>query len=315
MANINPEYFLTIVEEGTLTRAAQRLYVSQSSLSQYLKRLEKNLGVDLFDHGTSPLRLTYAGKRFYEHVRQMMKQDENLRRELRDLSDELSGVVRLGVALWRGASLLPDVFPSYHEKYPNVRLQLEEGPGSQMTQALENDRIDFAVMNLPHTLDYTRFVCRTLCEERFLVAMPEHHPLVQETLKNAKTFRGNPVVPFEVLEKMPWISSMPGMHSTVEVSHLLGKHQIRPDVLLSTANLTTGINLVAKGMGYCFIPERGASVCQRPGKVRYFEADAPGHAWTLAAVYRRDVYLSRAAQLFIEEAAEVYSRDPAPVGC
>ena len=85
---------------------------------------------------------------------------------LRDLSDELSGVVRLGVALWRGASLLPDVFPSYHEKYPNVRLQLEEGPGSQMTQALENDRIDFAVMNLPHTLDYTRFVCRTLCEER-----------------------------------------------------------------------------------------------------------------------------------------------------
>ena len=311
MASINPEYFVTIVEEGTLTRAAQRLYVSQSSLSQYLKRLEKNLGVSLFDHGASPLRLTYAGKRYYEHVRQMLKQDENMRRELRDLTDELSGVIRLGVALWRGASFLPDIFPSYHEKYPRVRLRLEEGPGNQMTQALEADRIDFAVMNLPHTLDYSRFVCRAICEERFLVAMPENHPLVQETLKTAKTFRGNPVVPFEVLQQMPYISSMPGMHSTVEVSHLLGKHQIHPDLLLSTANLTTAINLTARGMGYCFIPERGASVCQRPGKVRYFEVDAPGHAWTLAAVYRRDVYLSRAAQLFIEEAERVYGQEAA----
>ncbi len=307
MSGINADYFLAIVQEGTLTRAAQRLYVSQSSLSQYLKRLEKHLGVELFDRSSSPLRLTYAGKRYYEHVLQISKQEENLRRELQDIRGELQGVVRMGVAFWRGASLIPDVFPSFHEKYPRIRLQLEEGPGSQMTQALENDRIDFAVMNLPHTLDYSRFVCRTLCEERFLVAMPEHHPLVQEILKTAKTVRGNPVVPFEALAELPWISSMPGMHSTVEVSHLLGKHQIHPDVLLSTANLTTGVNLVAKGLGYCFIPERGASVCQRPGLVRYFEVDAPGHVWTLAAVYRRDVYLPRAAQLFIEELALVYA--------
>ena len=59
----NYEYFVAIVEAGSLTKAAEHLYVSQPSLSQYLKRLEASLGVELFDRSTSPLRLTYTGER------------------------------------------------------------------------------------------------------------------------------------------------------------------------------------------------------------------------------------------------------------
>ena len=309
MIGINPEYYLTIVEEASLTRAAQKLFVSQSSLSQYLKRLEKNLGVELYEHGTSPLRLTYAGKRYYEHVLRVTKQEENLRREFQDIQSDLSGVIRLGVALWRGANLLPKVFPPFHAKYPQIRLELEESSANQLMQALLNDRIDFAVMNLPHSLDYSQFVCRKLCAERFLVAMPENHPLVREALKDPKYAHGNPVIPFEVLAKLPMISTKPDMNSTIEVNHLLGKNQIQPEVLLCTANLTTAINLVAEGMGYCFVPERGAAVCMRPGKVQYFEVDSPDHAWTLAVVHRRDVYLPRIAQLFIDELIQAYIED------
>ena len=61
----NYEYFVAIVDEGSLTKAAEHLYVSQPSLSQYLKRLEASLGVELFDRSTSPLRLTYTGERYY----------------------------------------------------------------------------------------------------------------------------------------------------------------------------------------------------------------------------------------------------------
>ena len=307
MKGINPDYFLTIVEEGTLTRAAQRLYVSQSSLSQYLKRLENSLGIELYEHGTSPMKLTYAGKRYYEHILRITKEEENLKREIQDIQSDLSGSIRLGVALWRGANLLPKVFPPFHSKYPQIHLELEEGPSEQMVQALLNDRIDFAVMNLPHTLDYSRFECLTICEERFLVAMPENNPLVREALQNPKMYHGNPVIPFDILEKIPWIASKQGMNSTVEVSHLLGKNQIYPEILLRTANMTTAINLVAEGMGYCFVPERGASVCMRPGKIHYFEVDSPGHVWTLAVVYRRDVYLPRIAQLFIDELMQAYN--------
>lgn len=306
MIGINPEYFLTIVEEKTLTRAAQKLFVSQSSLSQYLKRLEKNLGIELYEHGTSPLRLTYAGERYYKHVLQMKQQEENLRREFQDIQKDLCGVVRLGVPLWRGANLLPKVFPPFHEKYPQIRLELEEGSADQMIQALQNNQIDFCIINLPHSLDYSRFVCRKLCAERFLVAMPENHPLVREALQNPKMAHGNPVIPFEILERIPWIATKSGMNSTIEANHLLGKNHIEPEQLIATANLTTAINLAAEGMGFCFVPERGAAVCMRPGKIRYFEVDSPDHAWTLAVVHRRDVYLSRIAQLFIDELIQAY---------
>ena len=306
MTSVNPDYFLTIVKEGTLTRAAQVLFVSQSSLSQYLKRLESHLGIDLYEHGTSPLRLTYAGKRYYEHVLRVKQQEENLKREFQDIQADLSGVIRLGVPLWRGATLLPKVFPPFHEKFPQIRLELEEGSADQMIQAMNSNQIDFCIMNLPHSLDYSRFVCRSLCAERFLVAMPENHPLVQEALRNPRIAHGNPVIPFEVLERIPLISTKAGMNSTIEANHLLGKNNIEPEQLIATANLTTAINLVAEGMGYCFVPERGAAVCMRPGRVRYFEVDSPDHAWTLAVVHRRDVYLPRIAQLFIDELIQAY---------
>ena len=109
----NYEYFVAIVDEGSLTKAAEHLYVSQPSLSQYLKRLEANLGVELFDRSASPLRLTYTGERYYQYVLQMMKLDENIRREFQDIKNQTSGRLRLGVALWRALACCRMYSPAF----------------------------------------------------------------------------------------------------------------------------------------------------------------------------------------------------------
>ena len=109
----NYEYFVAIVDEGSLTKAAEHLYVSQPSLSQYLKRLEANLGVELFDRSASPLRLTYTGERYYQYVLQMMKLDENIRREFQDIKNQTSGRLRLGVAgRLPAAGCIPQLSPA-----------------------------------------------------------------------------------------------------------------------------------------------------------------------------------------------------------
>ena len=245
----NYEYFVAIVEAGSLTKAAEHLYVSQPSLSQYLKRLEASLGVELFDRSTSPLRLTYTGERYYQYVLQMMKLDENVRREFQDIKNQTSGRLRLGVALWRGACLLPDVFPTFHQQYPDIHIELTEGRSVQLEAALMNDKIDLAVMNLPRTLDYSKLVSEIVCEERLLIAAPTQHPYVQGLLADCQTLGGYPV---------------------------------------------------AQGMACVFVPEEGAKVCQHPGAVTYFAVDSPDLVWDLAAVYRKDTYLTRLSQLFIE---------------
>lgn len=296
----NYEYFIAIVEAGSLTKAAEKLYVSQPSLSQYLKRLEASLGVDLFDRSTSPLRLTYTGERYYQYVLQLMKLDENVRKEFQDIKNQVSGRLRLGVALWRGACLLPDVFPFFHQQYPDIHIELLEGRSVQLESALMNDKIDLAVMNLPRTLDYGTLTCEIICEERILIAAPTNHPYVQSLLNNCEFLGSHPIATLELLKHVPLILTKPGQNLTHEVMHALGKAHIDPDILLETGNLTTAINLVAKGIACAFVPEEGAKVCQHPGFVTYFAVDSSDLVWDLATVYRKDAYLTHLSQLFID---------------
>lgn len=296
----NHEYFVAIVEAGSLTKAAEQLYISQPSLSQYLKRLEASLGVELFDRSTSPLRLTYTGERYYQYVLQLMKLDENVRKEFQDIKNQVSGRLRLGVALWRGACLLPDVFPFFHQQYPDIHIELLEGRSVQLESALMNDKIDLAVMNLPRTLDYGKLTCEIICEERILIAAPTNHPYVQNLLNNCEFLGSHPIATLELLKHVPLILTKPGQNLTHEVMHALGKAHINPDILLETGNLTTAINLVAKGIACAFVPEEGAKVCQHPGFVTYFAVDSSDLVWDLAAVYRKDAYLTHLSQLFID---------------
>ena len=127
MKNSSNDYFFTIVEEGSLSKAAQKLYLSQPSLSQYLKRLEKRLGVDLFDHNTSPLKLTYSGERYYEFLCEEKLREEQIIQELKDIKQGTSGRIRLGIAFWRAACFLPEVFPEFHRQFPNILVNIASG--------------------------------------------------------------------------------------------------------------------------------------------------------------------------------------------
>ncbi len=296
----NYEYFLAIVRAGSLTRATEQLYVSQPSLSQYVRRLEASLGVELFDHSTSPLRLTYAGERYYQYLLQLHALSENVRREFQDIQDQEGGQLRLGVALWRGACLLPDVFPSFHARYPGIRLELTEDRAEVLLAGLHSSRLDLAVLNLPTPLKDPNLAAETIFPERILLAAPAGHPYVRELLAGQAPEGDYPHTTLEMLRHFPLISTKSGQGLTYAVSQALAQAQITPDLLMETANLTTAINLAAAGMACTFVPEEGAKVCQHPGQLAYFAVDAPGFQWDLAAVYRKDTHLLHIARLFMD---------------
>lgn len=304
----NYDYFIAIADAGSLTRAAERLYVSQPSLSQYLKRLEASLGVELFDHGSSPLRLTYTGERYYQYAKEVKQLEENVQKEFQDIQSEKSGRIRLGVPLWRSACLLPDVFPAFHQQYPDIRLVLTEAPAEALERALVEDKLDLAIVNLPRSLNYETLTSEIICEERILLAAPSRHPVIQRLLQDCRCVSGYPVAPLEVLRHIPLVLTKPGQNLTHEVMYALGKHHIEPDLLMETGNLSMGINLAAKGMACTFVPEEGAKICQRPGAVTYFVVDVPELVWDLGAVYRKGAYVSRLARLFVESVKEQLSR-------
>lgn len=305
MNDINIDYFITIVNEGNLTKASQKLFVSQPSLSQYIHRLEKKLHTTLFDRTTSPLKLTYAGKQYYEYILQVRDLRNSIEKELLEINQGTAGVIRLGITLWRGACVLPQILPVFTRKYPHIKIDLFEGRGLKVADALRNDDIDFAIMNVVQNDIYDEFIYDTITMERILLAVPSNHPVVRKILKKNEIDHGYLYGPISILNQMPLILSKPEQHITKAVNYALTQYNIRPHILLTTENQTTSINLVSTGIGCAFIPEMGAKICQRPNKVTYLTLNLPALIWPLAAVYKKNSYLPKCCQLFINMAKKV----------
>ena len=304
------EYFIAIVELGSLSKAAKHLYVAQPSLSQYLKKLEYTMGVELFNHSTSPLELTYAGERYYAYALQMRRLEESAKKELLDIENEISGKLRLGIAFWRGACLLPDIFPYFHTKFPHIKLELMEGRSQKMREALLQEKIDIAVMNLNSNMDMKDLTSTVIFEEKILLAVPTEHSLVQKMLTPPQSSHNLPQGTWELVKELPLLSTKAGQNLTTIIDFALQKNNIEPNVLLETANLTTAINLVARGMGCAFVPEEGATVCSHPGLVTYVEIDEPALIWSVAVVQRKNSYLNKLSAAFITTMQEVFQKQP-----
>lgn len=302
----NPEYFLSIVENGSLTRASEKLYVSQPYLSQYLKRLEDNLGVMLFDHTTSPLKLTYVGEQYYNYVLQVMKLSDQVRKEFSDAQNYESGRLRLGTALWRGSCLLPEIYPTFHKKYPKIHLELTEAKSSELENALLADKLDLAIMNLHPTFPYHKLSCETIFEEQILLAVPTESEYTAELLKEASYKNSFPCAPIEFLSKIPLILTKPGQNFTHVTNFAFAKHNITPTILLETSNLTTAVNLAATGIACTLVPAEGARTYDCGGKITYFLIDTPELVQPVSVVYQKNAPPTRLAQLFINMLKEIF---------
>lgn len=212
MKNSSNDYFLTIVEEGSLSKAAQKLYLSQPSLSQYLKRMEKRLGVDLFDHNTSPLKLTYSGERYYEFLCEEKLREEQIIQELKDIKQGTSGRIRLGIAFWRAACFLPEVFPEFHRQFPNIQIELCEGKSVNFQKELLDGHIDIAICNIGQDMNYDKFSIEILNNEQILLGAPTNHSYVKSILKNPEIINGYPKATLDILNQIPLILSKNGQN-------------------------------------------------------------------------------------------------------
>lgn len=295
----NYEYFLAIVQEGGLTKAAERLYITQPSLSKYLKRLEINLGVELFDRSSSPLKLTYMGERYYKYIMQIRKLDKHLQKEFSEIQANERGKVRLGLALWRGTNILPDILPSFASKYPKIEVRVTEGKSDFLVAELLAERIDFAIMNLPTNMDFSNLTYDTLILEQILLVGNKSHPLVQEAERIQGNSNGYPYMDTARLVNELLIITKPGQNSTKSILQHFSKRHLNPQNILEIENLTTAINLVSAGMGFTFVPEIGANEKHLPENISIFTLDDPVLTWPLAVVYKRDTYTTNVSHLFI----------------
>ena len=138
------EYFLAAAEEMNITRAAEKLFISQQALSSHLKRLEEEYGVPLFERRPA-LRLTMFGEQMAFYGRQIIQAEANMRGAFSDISKNHRGTLRLGISRLRGKTFFPVIWDFYHASHPNISIELIHGNSNTFEDLLQSGKIDLYI--------------------------------------------------------------------------------------------------------------------------------------------------------------------------
>ena len=174
-------YIVTLADEKSITRAADKLYMAQSSLSEFLKQYESELGIELFVRTSRGIRPTAAGEVFIDNARSILTHYRLVQNELADMAQLKGGRVILGISSFRGEFMLPKILKKFYEKYPQVQVDIIEANSMALEDHLVRGSIDLAVVALPltrveHEVEFLKQ------DEIFLVAN-KNHPVMKYARK------------------------------------------------------------------------------------------------------------------------------------
>ena len=141
------KYVCTLAECKSLTRASERLYISQPALSLYINNVEKILGARLFERNGRKFELTWLGKQYVEKASQMLELERQFEAVRRQAERENAGQVRIGIAQRRGIWFLPAVLSVYEREWPQVDVVIREGNLADLTIMLKNRELDLVVLS------------------------------------------------------------------------------------------------------------------------------------------------------------------------
>lgn len=291
------EYVLTINEERSFSKAAKKLFISQPSLSQYINRLETQLGVTLFDRNTSPLTLTYEGGLYIETALNILSILDNLQKKFDDVSDLKIGRLNIGLTPSKANSPLPAILPVFKERYPGIELVITEANSSSLEDLLSRGLVDLCIMNLPiksKNIEYEEI----LEEKIYLAAPPSYEPITPESEEY-------PLINIKDLSDKPFILLHEGQRIRQIADNLFADAGIKPKILLETASIETALRLSAAGMGFCFVPESYIHSGSFEEQPKYFRFSEPAFTWTLVMAFRQNAYHTKAAVAFENIVKEV----------
>ncbi|UZE19494.1 LysR substrate-binding domain-containing protein [Pseudomonas sp. B21-054] len=170
--------FQAVAEEGSITRAAERLHRVPSNLSTRLKQLEEQLGVDLFLRERQRLQLSPAGKVLLDYAAKLFALHDEAHAAVQ--GGQPAGDFVLGTMYSTAATHLPDLLAAYHRAYPAVNLQVQSGPSAELLEGLLTNRLDAALVDGP--LEFAGLDGVPLCDERLVLITEADHPPVHSAL-------------------------------------------------------------------------------------------------------------------------------------
>jgi len=186
--------FIKVVQAGSFTKAAEQSFVSQPSLSKSIKRLEEELDVELLERTTRFIRLTEEGKVVFDQSKKAISAMDEIQLHLNDLRHVHTGTIKIGIPPLIGTLFFPTLARAFHQKYPNVLLELHERGAKLIGQLVDEGTVNIGFVVLP-TNDKL-FEVRSFIEDEFVLFIHKDHTLAQKEIVSIKELKNESFIIF-----------------------------------------------------------------------------------------------------------------------
>lgn len=285
------EYVLALSECKNFSQAAQQLDISQSTLSQYIQKIEKEIGVSLFDRSVSPLKLTQYGEIYVKGARKIVDAYSETLDSIGDADAGTIGSVRVGLSPSRASFMLPQVVSEFTQLYPHVTLKFIESKSKDIMKNLSEGNIDFAytVTSGEDSYDDCRVI--SVDKERIMLVTSADVKLSDEEDK---------AVDFKLAEKHRFILLEENQLLTKIFHDLCKKSSASIENYICVSELSTALSLVKSGLGIMLLPSSYRNYGRLKSELSFYDIKQSDSERELAVIYKKDKYINKPTRALLE---------------
>lgn len=258
----NKEYVLTVYREKSFTKASEKLFISQPSLSASIKRIEEKIKAPIFERSSSPLKLTEIGERYVKYATEMENMEKGFCAYLSDHENLLFGKIKIGGSSLFSSFILPELVSHFKSQHPNIELEIYEDSTKNLLTKLLLGEVDVIMDNA--VLDDERFVGVVYGQENLLLAIPKSFN-VNQALKdkrllakdvcNDKHCLQNSCVSPKLFNDLPFVLLNVENDTGKRAQKILKKHKVNHKVVFRLDQQISAFNLARTGMGITFVSD------------------------------------------------------------
>jgi len=303
----NKEYVLAIVREGGFSKAAEKLYVSQPSLSATIKRIEEKLSLPIFDRTTNPVSLTEFGREYVRCAIEIEQREKDFELYANEHANLTTGEIRIGASSLFSSFLLPSMIEEFNRKYPFVTVKILENNTKNLLRELADGSIDIVIDNA--VINTENISSHVYSSDTILLCVPNTFELCDdllslsfsaEEIREGRHLLGGREANLTDFCNLPFILLNNENDTGKRALKLFKKHGISPNVLFRLDQQITSYNIASSGMGVCFVSDILVKNVFSSQSVRFFKLDDSEINRNVYIYRKSNRYLPLACHKFVE---------------
>jgi len=310
-------YVYEVYKERNFTRAAEKLFISQPSLSVAIKNIEKKIGADLFERMGNNVRLTEVGEAYISSTKQIIAAEKEFLDRINDINNLKTGKIVVGGTNYLSSYVLPRVINQFNRLYPYIEVELVEANSYNLATMIRNEQIDIIIDSFDEKMDdYQGFF---LSSEDILLCVPKdrkiNEKLNQFQIEPESFYNGNvsikdvEAVPIKIFEDEKFILLKKGNDMYKRAMNFFNADDIEPKVVYRVDQLNISYALADSGIGLCFITDTFLKYGRISDNVFLYKVKNEQCSRNLYIAHKKNKYCTKAMAEFIKTTKEILCND------